>query len=142
MDQNKLISRVNDINFVLGDLKVFLGLSVIIALGFLVSFIQLLIAKPKSKKILIPVVFFTIATFAILIAVDFYLEVQLTHFTPKESYTQNVGEKSKKKGKSRFKTGYLVIYGKYLIFLISFQALNFFAYSLYVHRHRFRLYRL
>lgn len=79
------------------------------ASGFLITFIQLLVAKPTSKKVLIPIVFFTSTAFMILIAVDFYLEVQLSHLPPKETLTL---EKPSPKGKSRFKMGYLIIYGK------------------------------
>lgn len=96
---------------VAGDLKVFLILSLINMVGFLISFVQLLISKPKSKLVLIPIVLFTVTTFAILIALDFYLEIQLTHMTPKEIYTRSKTDPGKK-SKSRLKMGYLVIYGK------------------------------
>lgn len=71
---------MNVSSIVTGDLKVFLVLSVISTVGFLASFIQLLFSKPNSKKIIIPVVFFTVTTFAILIGVDFYLEIQQSNY--------------------------------------------------------------
>lgn len=54
-------------------------------------------------------IIFTTTSFVILIAIDFYLEVQLVHSSPKVVYTQ---EKPDKKRKSRFKTGYLFIYSE------------------------------
>lgn len=90
------------------NMKLFLLLSVINGFGFLMTFVQLLIAKPTSKKVLVPIVFFMTSAFLILIAVDFYLEIQMTHLPPKETYTM---DNPSKKGKARFKTGYLVIYG-------------------------------
>lgn len=79
------------------------------AAGFLVAFVQLMIAKPTSKKILLPIVLVTLTAFAILIAVDIHLEFNFSQVTPKESYTM---ESPSKKGKSRFKMGYLVIHGE------------------------------
>ena len=79
------------------------------AIGFLVSFIQLLIVTPKSKKVILPIVLLTTTAFCILIALDFYLEIQLTHIPPKETFTK---DSTSKKGKARFKMGYLAIYGE------------------------------
>jgi hypothetical protein len=90
-------------------LKFFILLSVLNAFGFLATFVQLSIVKPTSRKVLIPVTLVTIAAFCLLIAVDFYLEVQLAHSPPKETYTKGSTDK---KGKARIKIGYLVIYGE------------------------------
>jgi hypothetical protein len=98
------------------NLTIFIVLSIINTFGFLAAFIQLSITKPNSKKVLIPIVFCTSAAFLILIAIDFFLEIQLTHISPKESYTQSTAQDGKspagKKGKARFKMGYLIIYGE------------------------------
>lgn len=88
----------------------FIVLSILTAIAFFVTFVQLLNSKPTSKKVLIPIVLVTTFAFMILIALDFYLEIQLSHLTPKEALTSS--ESSSKKGKSRFKTGYLIIYGE------------------------------
>lgn len=90
------------------DLLLFIVLSTVNAFGFLFAFVQLLIVKPSSKKILIPIIIFTTTAFLILIALDFYLEIQLTHVTPRKSLTAE----EKSEGKTRFKMGYLIIYGE------------------------------
>lgn len=124
---------------ILGDLRVFLGLFVVNTIGLLITFVQLLFAKPKSKKILIPIVLFTITTFAILIATDFYLEIKMTHITPKQNYTQTVSKEDEKKRKSRFKMGYFVIYGrKFNSFSRKLSKLHS-DFSLHVRRHWLRL---
>lgn len=88
--------------------------SAITAIGFLLTFFQLLFSKPSTKKVLVPIIVFTSVAFAILIALDFYLEFQLTHLPPppKEVYTKTEPSHDEKKGKTRFKMGYLVIYGE------------------------------
>lgn len=98
------------LEFLTEDVKTFIILSALVAFGFLVTMTQLVIAKPTSKKALIPIVVVTSAAFVLLIAIDFFLEIRLTHVSPKEALTAEV---SNEKGKSRFKTGYLIIYGEY-----------------------------
>lgn len=92
-----------------GAMKSFLILSVINMFGFLFTFVQLLIAKPTSKKIICPLVFFASTAFLILIAIDFYIEIHLSHMPPKEIFTQSKENKSTK-SKARFKMAYLIIY--------------------------------
>lgn len=82
------------------------------AFAFLLTFIQLALSKPTSRKPLIPIVLVTISAFALLIAIDFYLEFQLSHLTPKEVLTKTEKEIPPKKTKGRFKMGYFVIYGE------------------------------
>lgn len=81
------------------------------ALAFLVIFVQLLIVKPTSKIILVPVILNTAATFAILIGIDFFLELQMTKkvVTPKEALTKTEAPEGEE-SKIRLKVGYLVIY--------------------------------
>lgn len=92
-------------------MTIFIVLATANTFGFLATFIQLAIAKPTSKKLLIPIVLCTAAAFVLLIAIDFFFEFQLTHVSPKETFTQSKDSPSKK-GKARFKMGYLVIYGE------------------------------
>lgn len=94
---------------------VFIILATVNAFAFLVTFVQLALSKPTSRKVLIPIVLVTISAFAILIAIDFYLEIQLTHLTPKQVLTKTEVETPPKKTKGRFKMGYFVIYGKAVI---------------------------
>lgn len=82
--------------------------------GFLITFVQLLIVKPTSKKIIIPIVVVTTIAFAIMVAIDFSLELQLARHValnpPK--VIDNGKPKKKGRGNSGFKTGYMIIYGK------------------------------
>lgn len=98
-------------------MKVFAVLAVANCIGFLITFIQLLIAKPTSKKVLIPIIVFSATAFALIIALDFYIEV---HLSDRESHPlEIICKKSKKHGKvckekpnSRFKFALFVIYGE------------------------------
>lgn len=95
-------------------LNVFYAICIFNALAYVLVFIQLFVTKPKSKKVIIPLILVTSVTFIMLIAIDFYLEIQMTHTTFKDSYMQSSKE-SPKKGKAKFKTGYLMIYGELLL---------------------------
>lgn len=99
----------------------FIILSGFHAFAFALITIQLLVVKPKSTKVLIPLIIAVSTAFFLLVAIDFFIEVHLLHVTPKEQLTKahddtsskgsNTDEtkKAKKKGKG-FKLGYLVIY--------------------------------
>ena len=95
-------------------MKVFLVLSFISGIGFLVTFIQLLVVKPTSTKVLIPIVIVTSMAFAVLIAIDFCLELQLARYVAANPPKVLETGKPKKKGRgnSGFKTVYMIIYGE------------------------------
>lgn len=81
-------------------------------LAFFIITIQLLIVKPKSKKVMIPLVLAVSTGFLLLVAIDFFFEVHKLHATPKEIFTKShtKDETSKKKKGKGFKSGYFVIY--------------------------------
>lgn len=54
---------------------------------------------------------------------DFYLEIQLTHLAPKEMFTKSK-DSNGKKGKARFKMGYLIIY-VWMCIISAFMGLAF-----------------
>lgn len=97
----------------LGELTLFIVLLVISGIGFLLTFIQLIIVKPTSRKILIPIALITSLAFGVLIAIDFYLEYQLARYMAAHPPKVPDDGKPKKKGRgnSGFKTGYMIIYG-------------------------------
>lgn len=95
-------------------MKLFYVLCISFSLAYVAVFIQLFMTKAKSKKVVIPLILVTSVTFLILIAIDFYFEIQVTHSTFRDSYMQSKESPNNKKGKAKFKTGYLIIYGKYL----------------------------
>ena len=101
----------------------FIILSGFHAFAFALITIQLLVVKPTSTKVIIPLVIVVSTAFFLLVAIDFFIEVHLLHVTPKEQLTKthddhvpttvspedDQSKKPKKKGKG-FKLGYLVIY--------------------------------
>lgn len=95
-------------------MKPFIALAGVHSLAFFIVTIQLLLAKPTSMKVLIPLILITTSAFFLLISIDFYIEYHLLHVTPKLQYTKSDDapsdkESKKKKGKG-FKLGFLVIY--------------------------------
>lgn len=102
----------------LKSMTIFLALIVFNTIGFLVSFIMLLVAKPVSNKIIWPAIFFVTVCFSLMIAIDFYIEVHMAYrkdVVPfAQTYTMSKDiSKDEKKGKPRFKTGYLCIYSEF-----------------------------
>ncbi|KAL7037015.1 hypothetical protein ACKWTF_009032 [Chironomus riparius] len=98
----------------------FIILSGFHAFAFGLITIQLVVVKPKTTKVIIPLVIVVSTAFFLLVAIDFFIEVHLLHVTPKEQLTKTHDDKAempeddqtkklKKKGKG-FKLGYLVIY--------------------------------
>lgn len=94
------------------DLRIFYTICVCFALAYVALFVQLFMTKPKSKKVILPLVLVTSITFLVLIAIDFYLEIQVAHSTFRDSYMQSKESPTDKKGKAKFKTGYLIVYGQ------------------------------
>jgi phosphoglycerol transferase MdoB-like AlkP superfamily enzyme len=91
---------------------IFIVLSGFHAFAFLIISVQLLIAKPTTRKVIIPLIIAVVSAFILLVSIDFFIEFHLLHHTPKETYSnmnKNDDEKKKKKGKG-FKMGYLIIY--------------------------------
>lgn len=84
---------------------VFIVFSTLNATGFLVTFIQLVLTKPKTKKVLLPVIIFTTTGFLVVIATDFYLEILLSH-QPYQPYCM--------KTRTKLKMGFFFIHGKKL----------------------------
>jgi hypothetical protein len=78
------------------------------------------VVKPTSKKVIIPLVIVVSTSFFLLVAIDFFIEVHLLHYTPKQVLAGDQKPKvedptsKKKKGKG-FKMGYLVIYSSMCI---------------------------
>lgn len=101
--------------FLLADVKVFIILAAVNAFGFFISFVQLMLMKPTSKKVILPVVLCTITTFMVLIAFDFYLEIRMAH--PSDALKAQLTKTEKaaegeEESKSRAKVGYLIIYSE------------------------------
>lgn len=96
----------------------FIILSGFHAFAFALITIQLLVVKPTSKKVIIPLFIVVSTSFLLLVAIDFFIEVHLLHVTPKEQFTKSNesddSKKEKKKGKG-FKMGYLIIYSSMCI---------------------------
>lgn len=95
-------------------MKIFIVLAGIQSCAFLFTTLQLLIVKPTSLRVMMPVVIITISAFILLISIDFYIEYHLMHMTPKAQYTKSADRPTeeggnKKKGKG-FKMGFLIIY--------------------------------
>lgn len=95
-------------------MKPFIAIAGVHSFGFFIVTIQLLLAKPTTMKVIIPLILVTTSAFFLLIAIDFYIEYHLLHVTPKVQYTKSddalsEGESKKKKGKG-FKLGFLIIY--------------------------------
>lgn len=97
-------------------MKPFIALAGVQSFAFFIVTIQLLVAKPTSMKVIIPLVLITTSAFFLLIAIDFYIEYHLLHVTPKLQYTKShdaedpSDEKSKKKKGKGFKLGFFIIY--------------------------------
>lgn len=109
-------------------IKLFYMICIGFSLAYVAVFIQLFITKAKSKKVVIPLILVTSVTFLVLIAIDFYLEIQLTHSTFRDNYMQSKDAPGKK-GKAKFKTGYLIIYGEILVQNLLEFSLNSFQFS-------------
>lgn len=102
----------------LRSMTIFLALIVFNTVGFLMSFIVMLVVKPVSNKIVWPAIFFVTVCFALMIAIDFYIEVHMAYrkdivpFAQTYTMAKDISE-DEKKGKPRFKTGYLCIYSEF-----------------------------
>ena len=118
----------------LKSMTIFLALLVFNTIGFLLSFIMMLVLKPVSNKIIWPAIFFVTVCFSLMIAIDFYIEVHMAYrkdivpFAQTYTMSKDISE-DEKKGKPRFKTGYLCIYSEFSKssfkdFLIKFSLLQ------------------
>lgn len=107
----------------LKSMAIFLALLVFNTIGFLLSFIMLLVLKPVSNKIIWPAIFFVTLCFGLMIAIDFYIEVHMAYrkdiipFAQTYTMAKDIS-KEEKKGKPRFKTGYLFIYSEFSVYIL------------------------
>lgn len=99
-------------------MRFFIIISGIQSIAFLFVTLQLLLAKPSSLKVMIPLILITITAFILLIAIDLYIEFHLMHKTPKIRYMSDARvttttiepPKDKKKKGKEFKLGFSIIY--------------------------------
>ncbi|KAG5680038.1 hypothetical protein PVAND_009569 [Polypedilum vanderplanki] len=102
------------------NMLIFIVLCGLHAFALFIITIQLFVAKPTTKKVIIPLVILIATSFVLLVAIDFFIEFHLMHLTPKAVLTQtqkkSVEDKSKDKKKGKgFKMGYLIIYSSFCV---------------------------